>query len=104
MKLSNIKTRTKYFSSTMAIAGLLTIASCGSNTTNQEQPDYENEVEAAENEIGDPNRDNVNQEIDAESYDTEDNSSQPARIEGQEANPTDDTVSNQQQPRQGNQR
>lgn len=103
MKTQIIKTWTKYLSSTLAIAGLLTLGSCDSNTTNREQPNYENEVEAAENEIGDPNRDNVNREIDAESYDTDDNSGQPARVEGQEANPTEDTVSNQQR-RQENQR
>lgn len=100
MKTSRIKNWIKYFAGTLAVSGMLAIGGCDNNTTDQQKTNYENEVEAAENEIGDPNRDNVNQEIDADTYDTEDASGQPARTEGQEANETNTTENQRQQDQQ----
>lgn len=99
MKMQNIKNRIKYFTGTLAVSGMLAIGGCDSNTTDQGDTDYVNEVEAAENELGPPTRDNASQDIDAETYDSEDGAGQPARIEGQEANPTEDTLNNQNQQR-----
>jgi hypothetical protein len=61
MKKPTIRNWIKYCAGTLAVSGMLVTTSCGSD--NNQTADYENEVEAVENEPTTLERENVNDEI-----------------------------------------
>lgn len=78
MKKPIIKNWIRYFTVTLAVSGMLAIGGCDNNTTDQQDTDYTTEVETAENEVGQPTRENVSQEIEADT-EAEEESAPPAQ-------------------------
>jgi hypothetical protein len=87
-----IKNWIKYFATTLALSGMLVVGGCDTDNR-QQDADYENQVEAAETEIGEPTREDVRQDVDAETYDMDDREEQSAQEanETEQANQTQDT-------------
>lgn len=82
--MKSILTNAKHISLLSAFCGLFLLGACGGE---RNETDYENEIEAAENEIGDP----MLKDAELVKDEADSLSDQPARIDGQAGHPAPPT-------------
>lgn len=91
MKKPIIKNWIKYFTGTLAVSGMLLVGGCDNNTNDQQ----DNTTETAENEVGQPTRDNVSQDVETDTYDNDEDAGQDGQeATGTQAQPQYDQMSN----------
>ena len=86
--MKNIIRKNTSFAFLAVFSSMFLFGACGYEKS---ETDYVNEIEAAENEVGDPMLRGEEQLIEAADNDSINDSDQPARIDGQEGHPAPPT-------------